>query len=412
MTQPIARDVVDASTARAPRHAGRPWGLAPLAWPSLALAIALQAACGNGKEAAVPPAPQVSVATVLSRQVAQWDEFTGRVAAIETVQLRPRVGGYIERVNFAEGQEVKKGDVLFTIDERSYRAELDRAEAELARARSRAALARSESVRAQKLAEARVISTESYDQRLAATAQAGSDIRAAEAAVAIARLNVTYTQVRAPISGLAGRALVTTGNLASPDETLLATLVSLDPIHVYFEGDENTYLRYVATVRSGEQPSPRTSHTPVRVGLANEEGYPHPGYVDFVDNQLDVGTGTIRARAVLDNKARVFTPGLFARVQLMGSAAKTALLIDDRAVLTDQDRKYVYVLGPGNTAVRKDVQLGGMHERLRIVKSGLRPGDRVVVHGVQKIFFPGMKVDPQEIPMGAPSPGAAAAKTK
>jgi multidrug efflux system membrane fusion protein len=368
------------------------------------------AGCSGDEKAAAPPAPKVSVATVVFKPVAQWDEFTGRVMAIETVELRPRVGGYIDKVNFSEGQEVKQGDVMFTIDPRNYRAELDRAEADLARARSRATLARSESERARTLAEAKVISTETYDQRAAALTQAASDIRAAEAVVEIAKLNLSYTQVRAPVSGRAGRALVTAGNLAAPDTTVLTTVVSLDPMHVYFEGDESTFLRYAASVRAGEQKSPRTAHTPVRVGLANETGYPHPGYVDFVDNQLDAGTGTIRARAVVDNTSRAFTPGLFARVQMLGGPARPTLLIDDRAVLTDQDRKFVFVLGPGNVAQRRDVKLGGLHESLRIVTSGLKPGDRVIVHGVQKVFFPGMPVQPTQITMGDPAPGAVATK--
>jgi multidrug efflux system membrane fusion protein len=382
----------------------------PAAAYGLVLALSALVACGRSQAPAQPPPPKVGVATVIYKPVAQWDEFTGRVAAVDAVELRPRVGGYIDKVNFAEGQEVAKGDVLFAIDPRNYQAEVDRAKAELNRAQSRDALARSEAERARKLAEAKVVSTEMYDQRAAAAKQAGSDILAAKAQLEIAQLNLSYTQVRAPISGRAGRALVTVGNLAAPNETVLTTLVSLDPAYVYFEGDEGTYLRYAAQVRSGETASPRTAHTPVRIGLANEAGYPHPGYVDFVDNQLDQGTGTIRARAVLDNKARVFTPGLFARVQMLGGAAKPTVLIDDKAVLTDQDRKYVYVVDRNNTAERRDIRVGRSHERLRVVSTGLKPGDRIVVHGVQKVFFSGMKVDPIEIEMGAPAPDLATMK--
>jgi multidrug efflux system membrane fusion protein len=374
------------------------------------LALLVLTACGQSDGSTESPPPQVGVAKVIYKPVAQWDEFTGRVAAVDTVELRPRVGGYVDKVNFAEGQEVAKDDVLFVIDPRNYQAEVDRAKAELNRAQSRDALARSEAERARKLAEAKVISTEMYDQRAAAANQASSDILAAKAQLEIAQLNLAYTQVRAPISGRAGRALVTVGNLALPNETVLTTLVSLDPVYVYFEGDEGTYLRYAAQVRSGEQASPRTAHTPVRIGLANEEGYPHSGFVDFVDNQLDQGTGTIRARAVVDNKARVFTPGLFARVQMLGGAAKPAVLIDDKAVLTDQDRKYVYVIDRNNAAERRDIRIGRSHERLRVVSTGLRPNDRIVVYGVQKVFFPGMKVDPIEIAMGAPAPDLTKAK--
>ena len=366
--------------------------LTPLARAAtFALTLAVLAACGSQAQEFGTIAPaQVSVAPVLSRDVAVTDDFTGRVAAVETVELRPRVGGYIERVNYQEGQEVKKGQVLFTLDARTYQAEFDRAQAELSRARSRAALARSELARAGKLAEVRAISTEAFEQRRAATAQAESDVDAAQALAAVARLNLEFTQVRAPIDGLAGRALVTSGNLASPDSTVLTTVVSLNPVHVYFEGDEQTYLRHNQQARDDGRMGPRKARNPVRVGLSGEVGYPHVGELDFMDNQVDPGTGTIRARAVLDNSDRVFTPGLFARVQLVGSQPEPALMIDDKAVLTDQDRKFVYVLGQDNTAVRKDVVLGRMVDGLRVVDSGLSAGDQVVVSGVQKIFFPGM----------------------
>jgi multidrug efflux system membrane fusion protein len=361
---------------------------------TFALTLAILAACGTQaqQQDAIPPA-QVSVAPVIVKDVIATDDFTGRIAAVETVELRPRVGGYIERVEFEEGQEVRKGQVLFTLDARTYRAELDRAQAELDRARSHAAQARRELARARTLVEASAISRELFEQRRAATTQAEADVHAAQARVDVARLNLEFTQVRAPIDGLAGRALVTAGNLAAPDTTVLATVVSLNPVHVYFEGDEQTYLRYARQAREDGQAGTRGASNPVRVGLAGEEGYPHAGVLDFLDNQVDPRTGTIRARAVLDNDERLFTPGLFARVQLVGNAPEQALLIDDKAVLTDQDRKYVYVLGEGNTAVRKDVVLGRMVDGLRIVESGLVAGDQVVVGGVQKIFFPGMPLD-------------------
>jgi multidrug efflux system membrane fusion protein len=361
---------------------------------TFALTLAILAACGTQaqQQDAIPPA-QVSVAPVIARDITATDDFTGRIAAVETVELRPRVGGYIERVEFEEGQEVRKGQVLFTLDARTYRAELDRAQAELDRARSHAAQAGRELARARKLVEASAISRELFEQRRAATAQAEADVHAAQARVDVARLNLEFTQVRAPIDGLAGRALVTAGNLAAPDTTVLATVVSLNPVHVYFEGDEQTYLRYARQARANGEAGARGASNPVRVGLAGEEGHPHVGVLDFLDNQVDPRTGTIRARAVLDNAERLFTPGLFARVQLVGNQPEAALLIDDKAVLTDQDRKYVYVLGEGSTAVRKDVVLGRMVEGLRVVESGLAAGDQVVVGGVQKIFFPGMPLD-------------------
>lgn len=379
----------------------------PLALTTLGLGIWLTGSYSHAQAPAAPPAPEVSVAEVLARDVTQWDEFTGRVEATQTVEIRPRVGGYIERINFAEGKDVRRGDVLVVIDQRPYRAELARAAAELERARSEADLARSQVARADKLVEARAISHEEHDQRVAAANQAVANVRAADAALQTAKLNLEFTEVRSPIDGRAGQALITAGNLvnAQPSAALLTTVVSISPVFVYFQGDEQTYLRYNQMAREGGRPSSRDARNPVQVGLANETGYPHRGYVDFVDNQLDRATGTIRARAVLDNADRVFTPGLFARVKLIGSNTYSALLIDPKAVLTDQDRKYVYVLGPGDKALRRDIKVGRGSDGLVAVTEGLAAGDRVIVNGVQKVFFPGMQVKPQAVAMdGAQAP--------
>jgi multidrug efflux system membrane fusion protein len=307
----------------------------------------------------------------------------------------------VQRVAYKEGQEVRKGDLLFVIDQRPYRAALDRALADLERARSEARLAQTQDVRAQQLIEAKAISREEFETRKAATAQGNAGVRAAEAAVATARLDLQFTDVRSPIDGRAGRALVTDGNLAQADTTVLTTVVSQDPIFVYFESDEQTYLRYAKLAREGKR---SRSSNPVRVGLADQAGFPYRGTVDFVDNRVDPATGTIRVRAVLPNADRSLTPGLFARVQLQGSGEFEAMLIDDKAVLTDQDRKYVYVLGQDNKAVRKDVELGRMIDGLRVIESGLAARDKVIVHGVQKVFMPGMPVAPKTIAMGAPAP--------
>jgi multidrug efflux system membrane fusion protein len=374
---------------------------------TLAIAAVLAAAgCTSQAEpgGAMPPPPEVSVATVLTRPVGQWDDFTGRIAAVDTVELRPRVSGYIERVAFKEGQEVRQGDLLFTIDPRRYKANLDRALADLDRARSEAQLAQAQDRRAQTLIDAKAISREEFESRRASSAQGSAAVRAAEAAVAAARLELQYTQVRSPITGRVGRALVTRGNLAQADSTLLATVVSVDPVHVYFEADEQAYLHYKQLERDGRG----GAQSAVRIALSDESGYPHEGRLDFVDTQVDPRTGTIRARAVVTNPDRRFTPGLFARVQLQGGTAQSAMLIDDKAVLTDQDRKYVYVLGPHDTAVRKDVTLGRQVDGLRVV-TGLSPKDRVIVHGVQKVFMPGMPVAPKPIAMGAPPPAPALA---
>ncbi len=380
----------------------------------LALSVAVIAGCsGQASENAAPPAPEVSAAAVLVKEISQWDDFSGRVEAVESVDLRPRVSGYIDRVNYEEGQEVRKGDVLFTIDSRSYRAELARAQADLARARSQAELGRSEAARAKKLSDLQAISTETYEQRRSAAAEAQANVAAAQAAVDAARLNLEFTQVRAPISGRAGRALVTAGNLVSAGDSasVLTTLVSLDKVHVHFDADERAFLRYAEMERKGERPSERNGQVPVQVALVDEEGFPHTGVVDFLDNQVDRSTGTIRARALLDNADRRFTPGLYARVRLLGSGEFKAALVDDKAVLTDQDRKYVYVVDAKGTAQRKDVQVGRMADGLRIVESGLAKNDRVIVSGVQKVFFPGMPVNAKVVAMGAaetPPPAVAA----
>lgn len=375
-----------------------------LARPLLgALAAAVLAACSSqaAPGADEMPPPEVSVARVLERPVVQWDDYTGRVVAAETVELRPRVSGYVERVAFREGEEVGKGDLLFVIDQRPYRAALARAQAQLAQAQSEAQLARLQDARAEELLEASAISREEYEARRAASAHGDAAVRAAEAAVTAARLDLEFTQVRSPIDGRAGRALVTAGNLAQADATLLTTVLSLDPVHVYFEADERSFLGYQALARSGERDSGGNA---VRVGLADEQGHPHAGEVDFTDNQVDPGTGTIRARAVVANSGRVFTPGLYARVQLEAASASEALLIDDRAVLTDQDRKYVYVLGEGDRAERRDIVPGRMADGLRVVQQGLTAQDRVIVHGVQKVYFPGMPVTPVPVEMGGPAP--------
>ncbi len=280
---------------------------------------------------------------------------------------------------------------------------LDAARADLARAEARVTLARQELERAGKLIEARAISQGELQGRQGEMQQADADVLAAKARLAQAELNLSFTRITAPISGRIGEALVNQGNLVSPGESLLTTLVSVDPVYVVFEGDEQAYLRYQAMDRAGARKSSRDTPNPVLVGLADEDGYPHQGVMDFVDNAVNPDTGTIRGRAVLPNPDGVFTPGLFARVRLLGSEATQVMLIHEQAILTDQDRRYVYVLGEGNTAMRKDVILGAVIEGLRVVRSGLAAGDKVVVNGVSKIFFPGQPVNPRVVPMDQPN---------
>jgi multidrug efflux system membrane fusion protein len=355
----------------------------------------------SGKPPAAPPPPSVTVAEVPQREITEWDEFTGRLEAVDAVEIRPRVSGYIRRVAFAEGKEVRKGAVLFEIDPRPYQADLARAQAELERARSAAVLAANEVKRAGKLVDVQAISREEYDTRTSAEAQGGAMVRGAEAAVMSAQLNLDWTRVRSPIAGRVSRAEVTAGNLVQagpPDATLLTTVVSMDPIYLYFEGDEQTYLRYARLDRQGSRPSSRTSRNPVYMGLANEEGFPHKGYMDFVDNQLNPQTGTIRARAVFSNKDRLFTPGLFARLRLVGSGAYRATVVVDRAIGTDQDKKFVLVLKPDSTVEYRPVQLGRLVGGLRVVDSGLTAGDQIVINGLQRVR-PGMKIAPTSASM-------------
>lgn len=350
---------------------------------------------------AAPPAPTVSAAKVLVKSISQWDSFNGRIEAVESVQLRPRVSGYIDKVNYTDGQEVKKGQVLFTIDDRTYRAALEQAQATLARAKTQASLAQSEANRTDKLVHTNLVSREEWEQRRSAAVQAQADIRAAQAAVDAAQLNLDFTKVTAPIDGRASRALFTSGNLVTAGDTasVLTTLVSQKTVYVYFDVDESTYLHYQNLARRGQGASSDNQALPVEIGLVGEEGYPHQGKVDFLDNQLTPSTGTIRMRALLDNSQRLFTPGLFARVRLPGSAEFQATLIDDKAVLTDQDRKYVYIVDKDGKAQRRDITPGRLADGLRIVQKGLNPGDSVIVDGLQKVFMPGMPVNAKTVAM-------------
>lgn len=376
----------------------------------LAASLAVSA-CGGGGPPPFPPVG-VNVAAVVKKSVTEWDEFSGRIEAVESVELRPRVAGYLAGVHFQEGGEVHKGDLLFTIDDREYRAAADSARANLARAETRVELAQTALARTEKLTHLKAAAVEELEQRQGEVKQAIADRNTSAAQLRQAELNVEFTRIAAPISGRIGRAEVRPGNLVSPATTLLATVVSIDPVYVSFDGNERVYLKYQQLAREGSRASSRDVRNPVRVGLASEEGYPHQGEMVFVDNRLDPATGTIFARALLSNKDGVFTPGLFARIQLLGSGTRDALLIHDRAVLTDQDRRYVYAVGADNKTVRKDVTLGPLVDGLRIVTSGLAAGDLVVVNGTRKIFSPGQPVNPSKVPMDQPElpPPAAAAK--
>jgi len=364
------------------------------------------AGCGRGDaDKGPPPAPEVSVAQVLEKRVKDWDEFTGRLQAVETVEIRPRVSGYIDKVAFTEGAQVKRGDLLFVIDPRPYQAEVDRVSADVKRFKTALELARIEVTRVQRLKDSGAVSEEELDERKSTLSQAEANVAGSLAALEAANLNLSFTRVTTPIDGRVSRAEITRGNLVtggSNGGTLLTSVVSMDPIYLYFDADEQSYLRYTKMAQSGARPSSRDANNPVQVGLANEEGFPHAGVMDFVDNQLNSQTGTIRARAVLQNKDGLFTPGLFARVQLLGSSEYTAILIDDRAVNTDQSQKYVFVLGSGNTVEYRRVKLGRIIDGLRIVREGLKAGDVIIVNGAQRVH-PGVTVTPQKVVMGQDS---------
>lgn len=369
---------------------------------TLAVSVALSGCRSEATQQATVAPPEVSVASALEREVVESDEFTGRLEAVESVDIRPRVAGYIDSVNFHEGSVVKKGDLLFVIDPRPYRAELDRASAELTRATARAELAKSDVDRSEKLLKIKAVSQEEYDQRANAAREAIANVASTRAAVESARLNVEFTRVTSPIAGRISKAAVTTGNLVTGGAngaTLLTTVVSIHPIYVSFDGDEQVYLKYNELARRGNGAASGAANA-VQMGLSNEQGFPHTGAISFVDNQIDPRTGTIRARAAFDNQDGFLTPGLFARVKLLGHNRFKAVLVDDRAIGTDQNQKFVFVVDANNKVSYRTVKVGRIDNGLRIVLDGLSPGESVVVNGLQRIQ-PGAVITPQQVAMDA-----------
>lgn len=381
-------------------------------WWAVALVAGsgLLSACGGPADAqgGPPQAAPVSVAPAVQRSIADREEFSGRIEPSEFVELRPRVAGTIERVHFTDGALLSKGQLLFTIDSRPFAAEVARAESQLAAARTRAELAQAELARAQKLLDAKAVSRQEADQLAAGSRTADAEIKAAEAALRVARLNLDYTAVRAPIAGRASRANVTAGNLVN-EQVVLTSIAGVAKVYAYFDGSEQTYLR----IRAAGEQAPK-----VRMALADETGFPHEGRVDFVDNRLNPQTGAIRLRASFDNKSGRFTPGLAARLTMDTSARYDAVLVADRAIGTDQSKKFVYVVGADGQPQFREVKLGALFDGMRVVQGGVKPGEHVVVDGLQRIM-PGVPVAPTVLPvddLGRPimtppkAPGAAPAE--
>ncbi|RZL01916.1 MAG: efflux RND transporter periplasmic adaptor subunit [Rubrivivax sp.] len=374
----------------------------------LAALTMMLSGCGKEQDAhaapaGAPPAMPVSVAEVLSRPVAEQREFSGLIEAIDRAELRPRVSGYIDSVNLKPGMLVKKGDVLFVIDPRPYRAALAQAEAAVAGSQAKAELAKTEQERSKKLLADNAIAQRDYDERTANVRQLDAAARADQAALQTARLNVEWTTIRAPFDGRVGKAEVTVGNLVDGN-TVLTSVVSASPMYVSFNGDESTYLQL------GKQARANPAAMKLRIGLANEKGFPHEGKLEFVDNRVDPVAGSVRMRGLIDNKDGLLTPGLFARVQV-GTSSPTgaeSALVAERAIGTDQNRKFVYVVNDKNTPEYRPVQLGTQVGALRVVTSGLKAGERIVVDGLQRVR-PGAPVAPQVVPMDGPAGGASGA---
>jgi multidrug efflux system membrane fusion protein len=365
-------------------------------WKTGILSTAQPAAQQPVTNAAPPPVP-VSVAKVEEKSVTEWDEFSGRVQAIDRVEVRPQVSGIIEQVHFSDGQLVQKDDMLFTIDPRPFQAALDNAKAVEEGAQAKLALAQINLDRNKGLIASHAIAQSDLDTANDAFSEADANLKAAQAAVQTAQLNLNYTAITAPVSGRVSRAEITAGNLVGdgPTAPVLTTVVSVSPVYVEFEIDEQTYLKYLANGASGNS---GIEHIPVDMGLANETGYPRQGHLESLDNQLDTTSGTIRVRAIFDDPSGDLTPGLYAKVRTGGSAPETAILVNDRAVGTDQDKKYVMVIDADNKASYRAVTLGPVVNGLRIIRSGLHEGERIVVNGLQRVR-PNAVVAPTEVVM-------------
>ena len=383
-------------------------GIRPLI---LLLAVALSACSEKPPQQAAAAAPPVTVAPPVKRTVTDWDEFTGRFEAVEEVQVRARVGGFVTNVEFRDGTMVKTGDLLYVIDSRPFEAVADQADGQLSDARAKAELAKRELERGLTLNQSQAVSDSIVDQRRQALQAARAAEMQAEGLLKAAQLNIEFTHVLAPITGRVSRHLVSVGNLVQGDtgaSTLLTTIVSLDPIYIYFDMDEATYLKNNRLYFEGKRPSSRETPNPVQVTLSGETKPSREGKMDFLDNRLDLSTGTLRSRAVVPNKDLAVLPGQFGRVRLIGSAPYEALLLPDTAIATDQSRKIVFVVKDDDTVEARPVVLGPLDEGLRVIREGLKAEDRVIVDGLQRARV-GAKVSPH--PAAAPAVGKTGDKT-
>ena len=378
-----------------------------IAWASLL------ASCGEAQKQAAPPPPKVTVAKPIKRTIVDQDEYVGRFVPVDVVEIRARVSGYLDQIHFTDGQIVKQGELLFTIDQRPYQNTLEQARANLETAKSNLAFTQSDLARGQQLVRERTISEQIYEQRSQAFRNAKASVAANEAMVRQAELDLEYTELRAPITGRIGDRRVTQGNLVmggTGGTTLLATIVSIDPIRFEFTFDEGALLRY-QRLATGRGEVAGLGGTPVRIKLLDETEFSHPGRVDFVDNVIDRASGTIRGRAQFSNADGLFTPGMFARVQVSASAPYQALMLPDAAIATEQARKFVYVIDQDNIARLRYVTLGQAVDDLRVIKDGLTDGDRVVINGLMRVRQ-GQKVTPEEQPVSPQASVPAAAPTK
>jgi multidrug efflux system membrane fusion protein len=356
------------------------------------------------------PLPVVSVAKPIEREIVEWDEYTGRFDAKETVEIRARVSGYLDEVKFKDGGQVEQGDLLFMIDPRPFERALDQARAELFAAKTKVENASLDVERGRPLLERQVISDKTFDDRMALMKDAQAAVKIAEAKVRSAELDLSFATIAAPISGRIGRSLVTAGNWVSAGSasgtTLLTTIVSQDPIYIYFDVSENNYIKYKRLAQRGVGAGAADVGATVEVALPDERGFPHTGRVDFLDNRLDQGTGTLRARAVLPNKSGLFSPGLFARVRVTGTAPYAAVLVPDESIGTDQTNKYVLVVQDDGMVERRNIKSGPLVEGLRVVREGLAASEWVVTKGLQRAR-PGSKVEPKRLTIAEPETGPA-----